>query len=82
MTRRAAGASSAKGADQLAHSALQQTSGSKRNEAGRAENVVSAAVLVATAFKLRDPGGLTTALKLLARAVGAWENRSGSLEAH
>ena len=35
--------------------------------------VLTAAVLVATAFRMRDEQGLTRALRLLATAVGSWE---------
>lgn len=38
-----------------------------------AETVIGSAVLVVTAFRLRDPDGLATALRLLATAVTDWE---------
>ena len=41
--------------------------------AGAADAVVSAAVLVASAFRLRDEGGLIATLRLLTDAVAAWE---------
>ena len=43
------------------------------------EPVMSSAVLVATAFRLRDEAGLVSALRVLADAVAGWENRSDAV---
>lgn len=40
---------------------------------GALDAIVSAAVLVASAFRLRDEGGLIATLRLLTDAVAAWE---------
>lgn len=45
----------------------------EREELAAAEPVLSAAVLVASAFRLRDEGGLIATLRLLANAVASWE---------
>lgn len=44
-------------------------------ESATVEPVVSAAVLVATAFRLRDEDGLIETLRLLTAAVSAFEAR-------
>ena len=46
---------------------------SSEADQGALEAVVSAAVLVAGAFRLRDEGGLIVTLRLLTDAVAAWE---------
>lgn len=45
----------------------------EREELAAVDPVVSAAVLVASAFRLRDESGLIATLRLLANAVAAWE---------
>ena len=50
-----------------------------RAELVQFEPVVSAAVLAATAFRLRDREGLTEALRLLVQATQVWEDeRAGA----
>ena len=41
------------------------------------ESVLTAAILVATAFRMRDEHGLGRALRLLVGAVASWEGAQG-----
>jgi hypothetical protein len=48
-------------------------------ELSHLDPIVSAAVLVTSAFRLRDEAALITTLRLLTNAVAAWEaDRAGS----
>jgi hypothetical protein len=53
---------------------LQRENRDLRAELLQAEPLISAAVLAATAFRLRDRDALTEALRLLVQATEAWEN--------
>ena len=49
-----------------------------RAELAQAEPLISAAVLAATAFRLRDREALTEGLRLLVQATQAWEDERAS----
>jgi hypothetical protein len=53
---------------------LQSENRDLRAELLQAEPLISAAVLAATAFRLRDRDALTEALRLLVQATEAWED--------
>jgi hypothetical protein len=53
---------------------LQRENRDLRAELLQAEPLISAAVLAATAFRLRDRDALTEGLRLLAQATQAWED--------
>ena len=53
---------------------LQRENRDLRAELLQAEPLISAAVLAATAFRLRDRDALTEALRLLVQATEAWED--------
>lgn len=55
--------------DDLAIADLHQQNTTLRAELDEVEPVISAAVLAATAFRLRDQAGLVSALRLLVRAT-------------
>jgi hypothetical protein len=44
-------------------------------ELAEVEPIVSAALLVSSAFRMRDEAGLIATLRLLTSAVAAWETR-------
>jgi hypothetical protein len=50
----------------------------EREELEALDPVVSAALLVASAFRLRDEGGLIATLRLLTNAVSAWESQQAA----
>jgi hypothetical protein len=50
----------------------------EREELEALDPLVSAALLVASAFRLRDEGGLIATLRLLTNAVAAWESQQRS----
>jgi hypothetical protein len=54
---------------------LRQQNQALTDELDEVQPVVSAAVLTATAFRLRDHEGLITALRLLVRATRLFEDR-------
>ena len=53
---------------------LQRETRDLRAELLQAEPLISAAVLAATAFRLRDRDALTEALRLLVQATEVWES--------
>jgi hypothetical protein len=53
---------------------LQRENQDLRAELLQAEPLISAAVLAATAFRLRDRDALTEGLRLLVQATQAWED--------
>ena len=70
-------AMAAESTDVVEHPAvrLRQETHSLRVELDELQPVVSAAILTATAFRLRDHEALITALRLLARATRLFEER-------
>jgi hypothetical protein len=54
---------------------LQRRNAGLRAELDEVEPVISAALLVATAFRLRDQEGLLSALRLLVEATRTFEER-------
>ncbi len=61
--------------DDWASAALQRRSTALPAEPDEVEAVISAALLAATAFRLRDQRGLISALRLLVRAMTWLEER-------
>jgi hypothetical protein len=61
--------------DDLPIADLQEQNVALRAELDEVQPVISAAVLAATAFRLRDQRGLTSALRLLVRAMTWLEER-------
>ena len=61
--------------DDLAIADLHEQNVALRAELDEVQPVISAAVLAATAFRLRDQHGLISALRLLARALAGLEER-------
>jgi hypothetical protein len=59
----------------LAHAALQRRTVALPAEPDEVEAVISAALLAATAFRLRDRQALLSALRLLVRATRSFESR-------
>ena len=59
--------------DDLAIAGLHEQNTALRAELDEVEPVISAAVLAATAFRLRDQAGLVSALRLLVRATTGLE---------
>ena len=57
---------------------LQRENQDLRAELLQAEPLISAAVLAATAFRLRDRDALTEGLRLLVQATQAWEDERDS----
>jgi hypothetical protein len=53
---------------------LQRENGALRGELEHAQPLISAALLTATAFRLRDQDALTSALRLLVRAIRLFED--------
>jgi hypothetical protein len=51
------------------------TATAEREELNALDPLVSAALLVASAFRLRDESGLIATLRLLTNAVAAWESQ-------
>ena len=54
---------------------VQEQNVALRAELDEVQPVISAAVLAATAFRLRDQGSLVSALRLLVRATSWFEER-------
>ena len=61
--------------DDLAIADLHEQNTTLRAELDEVEPVISAAVLAATAFRLRDQAGLVSALRMLVRATSWLEAR-------
>ena len=61
--------------DDLAIAGLHEQNTELRAELDEVQPVISAAVLAATAFRLRDQHGLVSALRLLVRATRGFEAR-------
>jgi hypothetical protein len=61
--------------DDLAIADMQEQNVALRAELDEVQPVISAAVLAATAFRLRDQSGLVSALRLLVRATTWLEER-------
>ena len=61
--------------DDLASAALQRRSTALPAQRDEVEAVISAALLAATAFRLRDRQGLLSALRMLVRATRSFEAR-------
>jgi len=61
--------------DDLASAALQRRTKALPAEPDEVEAVISAALLAATAFRLRDRQGLLSALRMLVRATRSFEAR-------
>jgi hypothetical protein len=61
--------------DDLARAALQRRSMALPAQPDEVEAVISAALLAATAFRLRDRQGLLSALRMLVRATRSFEAR-------
>ena len=59
----------------LAREAGCPTATAEREELTALDPLVSAALLVASAFRLRDESGLIATLRLLTNAVAAWESQ-------
>jgi hypothetical protein len=61
--------------DDLARAALQRRTMALPAEPDEVEALISAALLAATAFRLRDRQGLLSALRILVRATRSFETR-------
>jgi hypothetical protein len=61
--------------EDLAIADLHRRNGALRTELDEVQPVISASLLVATAFRLRDQKALMSALRLLARAMRIFEGR-------
>ena len=61
--------------DDLASAALQRRTMALPAEPDEVEALISAALLAATAFRLRDRQGLLSALRILVRATRTFETR-------